>query len=180
MNCVPSGAISARTRVGLMADDAEDIGGRDDCCWRRGRRGSSSGRPAIWCSTLGSFDLSRVPLPAARMAMAKRGFGMRCYCNAGKRVAVCQVARRRSIAGGFVSGVSFACLTGLPGELCGLRASGRLRLEGWRSLRGVWRDTDDRAAVPLRGSRALPGRSDSASAWPPLALAQAAEAVQAG
>lgn len=42
----------------------------------------SRGRPAIWCSTFGNFDLRRVPLPAARMAIAKLGFGMRDYCKA--------------------------------------------------------------------------------------------------
>src|ERR1700687_2731814 len=33
---------------------------------------ASRGLPPTWCSTLGSFDLSRVPLPAAMIATAVR------------------------------------------------------------------------------------------------------------
>ena len=55
-----------------MADDGEDILGRD---YARGGGDymRSSGLPPTSCSTLGSCDLSRVPLPAAMMATATRG-----------------------------------------------------------------------------------------------------------
>src|SRR5579863_1070692 len=36
---------------------------------------ASSGLPPTWCRTLGSLDLSRVPLPAAMMTMAVRVAG---------------------------------------------------------------------------------------------------------
>ncbi len=57
---------------GFVTDDGEDVcgrhyagGGGDDM--------ASSGLPPTSCRTLGSCDLSRVPLPAAMMATATRG-----------------------------------------------------------------------------------------------------------
>jgi len=68
---------------GLVADDAEDIRGRNDLAGGTHNvpQQRSSG---IWCNTLGSFDLRRVPCLAARIAMANRGLDIRRYCKQGR------------------------------------------------------------------------------------------------
>ena len=56
--------------VGLVSDDGEDVLRGNDFAAAAATTCASSGFPAISCSTLGRRDFSRVPLPAARIAMA--------------------------------------------------------------------------------------------------------------
>ena len=58
-------------RLSLVSDDGEDVVGSNDFVLPQPQRGPAAACRAISCSTLGRLDFSRVPLPAARMAMAK-------------------------------------------------------------------------------------------------------------